>query len=351
MSIRADDSSTTLDPIPDPSPCGEAGVSGALPPDNALETVVRQRWETVLRYLSAAMESKPDAIEPVHKLRVSSRRLAAALEVLAERIPRSLRKRLLRLTERIRKCCGKARDLDVRRQFLESLLPHASVEDAGVIELLCELTVERRNRAQKKLRRKLPRLERKLKRSGIALLDAIHQNKDATGFTLTRTAVRTLSSELGLLWSRAAVDIESPGTLHELRIACKHLRYASEVFMPALPDSFREDLYPQLERVQDLLGASHDAAQAIRALRRQQKKWQLRWERRRWDGEGIRSLPWSELQSGIDAVLLAYAQQVDQARTEFHDVWPGFAGASFRIPLEQMLAALASPPAGGGETA
>jgi hypothetical protein len=44
------------------------------------------------------------------------------------------------------------------------------------------------------------------------------------------------------------------------------------------------------------------------------------------------------LRSGLDAVLLAYAQQSDHARTEFLDLWPGFSGASFREPVAELLA-------------
>src|SRR5262249_45347351 len=122
-----------------------------MPLVDVLEKIFRERWQGVLYYLSAAVEEDAADVENVHKLRVSCRRLGATLDVLADGIPQAPRRQLARLADEIRKQCGKARDLDVRQRFLEYLLPHASVEDAGAIELLCEITVERRTRLQKKL--------------------------------------------------------------------------------------------------------------------------------------------------------------------------------------------------------
>ncbi|HTI50098.1 MAG TPA: CHAD domain-containing protein [Planctomycetaceae bacterium] len=316
------------------------GLSADLPLPDALEVIFRQRWYGVLYYLPLAAAGAEEHVENVHKLRVSSRRLAAVLDVLADGFPAEPRKVLFRLVERIRRSCGKARDLDVRRQFLESLLPHASVEDAGAIELLCEQAVERRSEVQKKLRRRLPRLERKLIRSGNEMLAALTSNQrraEADDPSFGAVGVSALLRETSALWSRAEDDLESAATLHELRIACKHLRYAFEIFMPMLDDSFSHDFYPQLEHLQDLLGEMHDAAQATRSVRRRRRKWKRRWKDRGPDLGGRSALRWRELRSGFNAVLLAYAQQADQARVEFLDLWPGFAGESFRVPVEEML--------------
>jgi CHAD domain-containing protein len=338
----------SLNSISEPVPAGRwiEGLSADMPLLDALETIFRQRWQGVLHYLPLATESGGQDVEHVHKLRVSSRRLSAVLDVLAEGFPEAPRKRLFRQVEKIRRTCSEARNLDVQRQFLESLLPHASVEDAGAVELLCERTVKRRSRAQKKLSRRLPRLARGLSRAGNELLEALASVKGqrpSGGASYGETGARTLLRELDELWNRAADDLESARTLHQLRIACKHLRYAFEVFMPNLHESFRDDFYPQLEHLQDLLGEVHDAAEATRALRSRRRKWKRRWKRGRWNHGGTSAFHWRELRSGIDAVLLAYAQQAEQARLEFIDLWPGFAGESFRIPVEEMLTRPAAP--------
>src|SRR5260370_23585180 len=127
----------------DSSPPGRwiTGLSPAMPLLEALEIISRQRYEGVLYYLPLAACRADENIEYVHKLRVACRRLGAVLEVLAEGFPEAPRQALLEQVEKVRRICGRARDLDVRRMFLESLLRLASVDDAAVVELLCEQAV------------------------------------------------------------------------------------------------------------------------------------------------------------------------------------------------------------------
>ena len=158
-----------------------------------------------------------------------------------------------------------------------------------------------------------------------------------------KTGRRILAGELDRLWELAAQDLESPQTLHQLRIAGKHLRYAFEVFIPALDVSFRDDFYPQLEGIQNLLGEIHDANEAMAVYRRMKKKWKGWRGRRKWERQGLSGLRWRELRAGLEAVLLAYAQQADHARTEFFDLWPGFSGGSFHDPVTELLGGQGEP--------
>jgi CHAD domain-containing protein len=312
------------------------GLTAETPLLDALERIFRQRWERVLDLMPAAAEQKGENLDRVHKLRVASRRLSAVLDVLAEGFPEAPRLTLYRLAAKIRRQCAEARDLDVRRHFLESLLTHASVEDAAVIERLCEQADTRRKWARKRLSRRLPKLESRLRNAGEELLEALDSIRGyAKAYPSFGSAgVRTLHKELVALWRRAETDLESTKALHRLRIACKHLRYAVEVFVPVLGESFRHDYYPQLEHLQDLLGDLNDAAQTSQVYRKLRKKWC----RRRRQGRGpAAAFSARELRSAFEVVRLACAQQVDQAKTEFFDVWPGFAGESFRVPVTELL--------------
>jgi CHAD domain-containing protein len=330
------------------------GLTPEMPLLEALELIFRQRYRAVLHYLPLAAEKADENVEHVHKLRVSCRRLAAVLDVLAAGFPEAPRQNLLKLLEKARRACGKARDLDVRRMFLEALLKLASVEDAAVIELLCEQVVCRRERAQQKVRRRLEKLDARLRDAGNELLSSLRSvQRDAPdGYaSFGKTGARILAKELAGLWDLAARDLESPQTLHQLRIAGKHLRYACEVFVPALHESFREDFYPQLEEIQNLLGEIHDAAEATRAFRKTRKKWKSWRGTDKWARRGLSGFRWREVRAGVDAVLLAYAQQADHARTEFFDLWPGFSGESFRRPVTDLLATGVEPgPRTAGES-
>jgi CHAD domain-containing protein len=311
-----------------------------LPLLDALEQIFRQRFDGILYNLPLAAEHSDEDIGHVHKLRVACRRMAALLDVLAEGFPQTPRKQLQKLIEDIRKTCAKARDLDVRRLHLQALLSTSSVEDSAVVDLLCRSTIRRRKKVQRKLRHELPRLQARLDLAGAELLAALHSVQRTGPQTYTsfgRTGSLILTRELAALWDLTANELESTATLHQLRIACKHLRYALEIFIPVLPPAFREDFYPQLESIQDLLGEYHDAAEATGAFRRLKKKWKGWRGTTRWAAHGLAGFRWRELRSGIDSVLLAYAQQADHARTEFLDIWPGFAGASFRVPVAQLL--------------
>src|SRR5262245_7196068 len=134
------------------------GLSADMPLLEALERILRQRYRAVLHYLPLAADRDDENTEHVHKLRVSCRRLAAVLDVLAEGIPEAPRQNLLKLLQMARRACGKARDLDVQRTFLEGLLRRAPADDAAVVELLREKIVCRRERAQRTVRRKLRKL-------------------------------------------------------------------------------------------------------------------------------------------------------------------------------------------------
>jgi CHAD domain-containing protein len=344
--MRPPDDLATDEVAADPPGRWVVGLSPDMPLGEALELIFRQRYRGVLHYLPLAEDRADESMEYVHKLRVWCRRLAAALDVLAESFPEAPRQNLLELLQKIRRTCGKARDLDVRRTFLESLLKLASVEDAAVIELLCERTVCRRERVQRNVRRRLDKFGARLKEVGEELLSSLQSaNQVATdGFaSFGNTGRRILANELANLWAVAAQDLESPQTLHQLRIAGKHLRYAFEIFIPALDGTFRDDFYPQLEGIQNLLGEIHDANEAIAVYRRMKKKWKGWRGRKKWDRQGLSGFRWRELRAGLDAVLLAYAQQADHARTEFFDLWPGFSGASFREPVTELLGGQGEP--------
>ncbi|MBI3865134.1 MAG: CHAD domain-containing protein [Planctomycetia bacterium] len=325
------------------------GMSADRPLLDALAVIFRQRFEGVLYYLPLAAEHADDDIGHVHKLRVACRRLGAVLDVLAEGLPEAPRQALLKYVNSIRRSCGKARDLDVRRTHLDSLLRMASVDETVVLELVCQTIVRARKKVQRKLSHKLPRLQAGLNQAGEDLFAALRtvQRTAGEGYaSFGRTGRRILMKELAALWDIASGGFEDAAPLHQLRIACKHLRYAFEVFMPVLPGEFREDFYPQLENIQELLGEFHDAAEATLAFRRMKKKWKGWRGTRKWVRHGLSDYHWRELRSGLDSVLLAYAQQSDHARTEFLDLWPGFSGASFRLPVTELLEAdsESSPP-------
>jgi len=67
---------------------------------------------------------------------------------------------------------------------------------------------------------------------------------------------------------RASGDLSDIDRLHRLRIEAKKVRYAMELLVAGFPKSFRTELYPHLEELQDKLGRINDYATANRRCSR-----------------------------------------------------------------------------------
>ena len=60
------------------------------------------------------------------------------------------------------------------------------------------------------------------------------------------------------LSSTAESELKDIVALHAFRIQGKHVRYAMEIFAGAFDEAFRSELYPQVESLQERLGAIND---------------------------------------------------------------------------------------------
>src|SRR5207244_2148550 len=61
-------------------------------------------------------------------------------------------------------------------------------------------------------------------------------------------------------WDHAASgDLKDYAHLHQVRIQGKRLRYAMEVFADCFAADFKEELYPQIEEMQEILGSANDS--------------------------------------------------------------------------------------------
>jgi CHAD domain-containing protein len=75
-------------------------------------------------------------IEPLHDMRVASRRLRAALEVFRPCFPRKRYKRALKRVKALADALGERRDRDVSIAFLAGFLEQAPAADRGRLEVL-----------------------------------------------------------------------------------------------------------------------------------------------------------------------------------------------------------------------
>lgn len=209
-------------------------LDGATP----LEAVGRH---VVHKHLRALQVARGDVIErgdpdAIHDMRVAARRIRTTLQafeglgVFPQKTLRSLRRRLRKEARLL----GMARDADI---FLDRIRAWVGEDDARArdLEPLRDLLAERRAAAYERL------VDYMVSENAARLivdLWAFTRPPDVPALErpLTRHAIGTV------IWPRyeavlrfgTLVGDAGPPALHRLRIACKRLRYALEIFAPQL---------------------------------------------------------------------------------------------------------------------
>jgi CHAD domain-containing protein len=228
------------------------------PPDGpvaeAARRILTMRMESVQRFLPLAAHHAADDVEYVHQLRVNCRRASAAQRAFEE-LSGGGNRRLKTWLKRLRRAAGPARDADVFVSRLRADLDPTN-EYAGQLVAALEQSRHEAQDALEKVAKKaagggLSRaIERRLK--GIA-----ESSDRAAGQSFAEFAARAVGEAavgLDVVDARTA----SIADLHQLRIAAKRLRYAIEIFHSAADPVLRTEAYPQVEEMQEKLGAIND---------------------------------------------------------------------------------------------
>ena len=206
-------------------------------------------------------------IEHIHDMRVASRRLRTALLLFDGCLPASKLERWNKVTRRLRRALGTARDTDVQIELVQSFLQQLKTlsHQAGVERLLLRLR-QRRQLLQQKVEKDLHRLETS------ALAMQVRQTCDQLRARAKRlkAGVKTpgvygQAQKWITLQLKELLDFEpyvdQPKCireLHQMRIAAKHLRYTMEVFAHLYDDKLKTPIKTARD-AQTLLGAVHDA--------------------------------------------------------------------------------------------
>lgn len=228
----------------------------------------------VLLELLEVLESRAGAfaegreVEPLHQLRVSARRLRAALSFF-EPIHHG-DESLERARRRVRELAlpfGQLRDLDV---FLEHLddgaAPVAPADRARLRKALEKRRVHLADDVVRVLGSR--RWRRELRRVRDAAGEGTWRSSPAAAVD----ARRFVSERLDLWWWAFLAGSEDLGEMthgqrHRVRIEAKKLRYATEVTADLFADREPESFTEGLKDIQDALGALNDRAVAERIVR------------------------------------------------------------------------------------
>ncbi len=205
-------------------------------------------------------------IECIHRARVASRRLRAALKMFSACFGGKTVKRWWKQIRRITREMGDARDKDVQIDFLCGSL--AAIDDKrcfpGIARLLAKLERER-ELLQPKVSKAADRLAKRntldqmqsVTKTLLADKDRLEPG-DYSDFTRRQTRGHVLCRMEKLL--RHQDSLQNPCDQrrhHAMRIAAKRLRYTIELARPVYGQSLDEAL-AAVKRVQTLLGEVHD---------------------------------------------------------------------------------------------
>jgi CHAD domain-containing protein len=292
------------------------GLSPEMRVSQAARKTLRRRLKPVWSLLKSAAEKSERSTEYVHQLRVATRRALAAVEGYAELIPvRKVEKMTKRLNQ-IRKRAGEARDYDV---LVERLAARPDVDHLRpLVEAIGRLRREVQSPVReiyRKLRKKdFPRTIRKL-------IDQVHYVRDEQRATLGGWARMGTERAAAAFFAAAAGNLDDLAELHQFRIAGKNLRYVLEYSAGGLGPEVRNSLYPEIERIQSLLGIVNDHAAALAHF----DAW-----RNEWEDEDLCRL--------VDEQIVIERTALEDARREFFRWWTPQRAAELRDRLALVVA-------------
>lgn len=227
--------------------------------------LLSQNLNKVRRRLRLAAEFADEDIEHVHRLRISTRRSIAALEVFREFLPARRLERIARQLNQIRSVSATARDLDVLIERHES-----NSSDCQLVKRL----KRKRKKAQKPIVESYQRLrcQKQFQQDCRKLLKALDQINTSAQPSFEKWSRQKLSIYVSQFFSQRPADLSDLRELHRFRIVAKKFRYVLEILKKAFPATTFKNVSPQFKRLQDELGHINNRAVALERFIRMAKK-------------------------------------------------------------------------------
>ena len=236
----------------------DLGVSAAL------AEILRHNFHAMTQWEEEARSW--DDIEGVHQMRVTSRRMRAALSAFRSVIPKEARRRWSQELGWIAGELGAARDLDVFiAEGLASVQGKLPLPGEDRVQALAE---QHRAVAYAAVRAMLDseryvRFKREFPEwfgtQGWRQANLSEKQLERLDMGIGKYARRLLDrSQRRVLEAGTDLDRSDAEQMHRLRIQCKKLRYAAEFFAPIIPGL--DDFIRHLKGLQDLLGVLNDVS-------------------------------------------------------------------------------------------
>jgi inorganic triphosphatase YgiF len=244
-------------------------LDGYTPLDALVRHIVRRRLRDLLWSQRLVLE-KGDA-DAIHDMRVATRRIRTTLQafegagVFDDKTLRSLRKRLSAVADDL----GEIRDLDIFLKRVRDWVG-SDLDREHDLESLRDLLASRRLAGYERL---VQQLNRRKHARLIANLERF--TRDTPQLAVGQGCVLTRHYAGSVVWPRyervlryetVVADAEPP-TLHQLRITCKRMRYALEIFGTPLGAGIAP-VRKALTAAQSHLGDVQDLTVALRLVSR-----------------------------------------------------------------------------------
>ncbi|HZW02460.1 MAG TPA: CHAD domain-containing protein [Anaerolineaceae bacterium] len=202
-------------------------------------------------------------IEPLHRMRVASRRLRAVLPLFARPVAPKQARRWKKEVRRITRALGPARDADVQIEQLQAYLAALppGPQRPGIRRLILRQT-QQREKLQPNVDAALDRflasgiVEKMTEACSGVLSPDLTDAASPRLYHLAHRAVREKLSRFQA-YEQYVDQPERVDELHAMRIAAKRLRYTLETFAPQYDGSLKPYL-SAVKEAQELLGQIHD---------------------------------------------------------------------------------------------
>jgi CHAD domain-containing protein len=240
-----------------------------------------QRLLPLLDAFSKEIEGVKTAqdIEHIHRMRVASRRLRAALPLFASCFPEKKYQQWMQEIQRITRTLGEARDTDIQIAFLTKLVKKRQARmhaDDPDIVLSIRLNGDMETILLSGLQKKRSKLQtavvstlEKLENSGVIndmriffngqAMRAKSTRKKPSPYGIAPVAASRIARRLTKLLSYEGW-VHNPDAIaqhHAIRIAAKKLRYTMETYAPLYRLGLKKHL-TRVKKIQEILGDLHD---------------------------------------------------------------------------------------------
>ncbi len=235
------------------------GLSPEMPSAEAIRLSLGGRLQAILELIPDAAAHAGDDARVVHRLRVTTRRAAAAIRAFKDTAPKKHRKAVLQILKELRSAASDARAADVDLTALGTTLEAASTGRASAISFVMgAIASEREVAARSLIECCSGDVAKRLQKASVRLLKSATKRSSENEAFLA-CSEQAVARPVEKAVRAAHADLTTIDHVHQLRIECKRLRYTLESIGPCADALGLRPLYDLLVESQDQFGAVNDA--------------------------------------------------------------------------------------------